>query len=114
MRSTAPAAPAFAAPCGSEARSSDVPLLRGVAHDRLGRPQLALLLHGLVDDREGRAVDVAAGALLHVELAVRPEEIALTDGVAGHARAGEALEDVEVDLLVVGLGGDGARALGIP
>src|SRR5262245_63001168 len=107
MRSGAAAAPGFVTPGESGTGSSATLLLRRVAYDRLGRPQIALLLHGLVDDREGRAVDVAAGALLHVELAVCPEEIALTDGVAGHARADEALEDVEVDLLVVGLGGDG-------
>src|SRR5919108_1741666 len=97
MRSAAGAASVLGAPGESAAGSSDVPLLRGVPDDRLGRLQPALLLHRLVDDREGRAVDIAAGALLHVELTVRPEQVALTDGMRWHTGASEALEDIEVD-----------------
>src|SRR5262249_26120299 len=58
--------------------------------------------------------DIAPGTLLDVQLSVGPDQLTLADGVAGAAADLHALEDVEVDLLVMGPGGDGAGRLGVP
>src|SRR5262249_40194026 len=89
-------------------------LLRRLAHNRFGRPDLVLAPDGLEDGREGRPRDTAPGPLLDIQLAVGPDQLALADGVAGAASDLHALEDVEINLLVMGLGGDGAGRRGVP
>ena len=49
-----------------------------------------------------------------MQFAIAPCPVAAADGVARNALDGAAFEDVEVDVLVVGLGRDGAFGVGVP
>src|SRR5688572_21955033 len=98
-----------AAPRGGEAQ-----LLRGFARNRSRRARGVDLRPPLEHFGERWAVDVAARALRDVELAISPHHLALADGVAGNALHRHAFEDVEVDVLVMRLGRDRARAFGVP
>ena len=64
--------------------------------------------------RVGRALDITAGTAFGAQVAIDPDQLAGADGVAGHATHGLAFEDVEVNLLVMGLGRDSACALRVP
>ena len=68
-----------------EMRAEGEALLRRFAHHGLGRPDFVLALDRLEHRREGRPRDVAPGALLDIQLAVGPDQLALADGVARHA-----------------------------
>src|SRR5437868_5904291 len=61
--------------------------------------------------RVRRPFDIPPGPALGAQVAVGPDHPALADGMAGHAAHGLAFEDVEVDLLVMGLGRNRPRAL---
>src|SRR5215475_2623120 len=89
-------------------------LLRRHARHGAWHLELRLALDGVEERREGWPRNVAAGAAPGVELAVGPHDVALRDGVRGHALHRETLEDVVVDLLVMGLGRDGAPGIGVP
>src|SRR5687768_12651579 len=98
----------FAAICSSVSRPGRMSLIcRSSSADRRGRAQLDLLLHRLVVRGEGRPFDVSAGAALHAQLALLVNNLAATDGVRGAALHRHALEDVEVDLLMMSLRRDG-------
>src|SRR6185436_4207572 len=63
---------------------------------------------------KSRAVDVAACPADSIELAVGPGDLSLCDSVAGNTFHLHAFEDIEVDLLMVGLGRNRARAFRVP
>ena len=56
----------------------------------------------------------ATGSAFGPQVTVNPHQATLTDGMTGHTAYGLAFKDVEVDILMVGFGGNGAGALGIP
>src|SRR5215510_10521054 len=76
-------------------------LLRGLARDGAGLAAVVALLHRVEHRRIARPVDILAGALLHLELALLPDHLAGGDRDRVDAGHGHAFEDVEVDLLVV-------------
>src|SRR5688572_8722009 len=89
-------------------------LLRGFARNRSRRARGVDFRERLEHFGERRAIDVTARALDDVELAVGPHHLALADGVARDALHRHAFEDVEVDVLVMRLGRDSARACRVP
>src|SRR3954466_11981745 len=80
--------------------------------DRLA--QVVIEIESLEDGREAGTIDIAAGAADGAQVPVGPDQLALRQGVAGGALHFHAFVDVEIDVLVVGPGGDGAGALRVP
>ena len=71
-------------------------------------------LRRLVERWKGRAVDIAAGAAHGAQLALGIDHRALAQGRHRHPLHRHAFEDIEIHLLVMGLGRNGARRLRIP
>src|SRR5574337_586243 len=93
---------------------SNQKMSRRSACDRGGRQGFGAQLDGREVSAKGRALDVAALAAHRAQIALRENQLALAEGVAGDAAHGAAFEDVEVALAVLGAGRQRLAALRIP
>src|SRR5689334_19406105 len=76
--------------------------------------QVVVEVDRLEDRRETGAVDIAACTAYGAQVAIGPDQLALGQRVAGDAFHFHAFIDVEIDVLVVSLGGDRPGALRVP
>src|SRR5690606_39525502 len=102
-RRTAGVSPAASLPVTAAHSSALRTIGRSQPPDRRGLPTLRLLLHRVIVAGERRLLHVASGAAFDVELAARIDHLALAQRVRRTSLDRHALENVEVDVLVMRL-----------